>query len=129
MTAEKSLDRFYEESRSLLLPLVAAHPAKDGMEEIVGEAFMINRRLVHQPFLTQDEHVNMAYNVIDFYNGVVKGVPVPLERRPNRVHIRRSHRPYTDFQLWCREIVWWGNKKGAYLTLNASEGRELAGHY
>ncbi|CAO3411503.1 radical SAM protein [Azospirillum largimobile] len=129
MTAEKSLDRFYEEAKSLLLPLVAAHPAEDGMEEIVGEAFMINRRLVHQPFLTQDEHVDMAYSVIDFYNGVVKGVPVPLERRPNRVHIRRSHRPYTDFQLWCREIVWWGNKKGAYLTLNTSEGRELAGHY
>ena len=29
--------------------------------------------------------------------------------------------PDGDFQKWCREVVWWGNKKGGYL-------RPLAGH-
>jgi hypothetical protein len=26
-------------------------------------------------------------------------------------------------------VVWWGNKKGAYLYTNSSFERELAGHY
>ena len=45
--------------------------------------------------------------------------------------IDRAARPYDDFQKWCREIVWWGNKKGAYLySPNATEiTPELAGHY
>ena len=43
----------------------------------------------------------------------------------------RTSKPYDDFQKWCREIVWWGNKKGAYLHApRAAEiTPELAGHY
>ena len=39
-----------------------------------------------------------------------------------------------DFDRWCREVVWWGNKKGAYLYQNRSgnsplpSDRQLAGH-
>ena len=47
------------------------------------------------------------------------------------VEIDRTSKPYDDFQKWCREIVWWGNKKGAYLYApNATAiTPELAGHY
>ena len=47
------------------------------------------------------------------------------------VEIDRTSKPYDDFQKWCREIVWWGNKKGAYLySPNATAiTPELAGHY
>ena len=52
---------------------------------------------------------------------------------PERVEAMfdRIARPYDDFQKWCREIVWWGNKKGAYLySPNATAiTPELAGHY
>lgn len=129
MIAEKTLDKFYDEARALLSPIAYQNNFKENISDILEEAFIINRALIHQPFIFNDEYVYMNYNIIDFYNGVLKGQPVALERRPNRVHIRRSHRPYADFQTWCREIVWWGNKKGAYLTMNASENRELAGHY
>ena len=47
------------------------------------------------------------------------------------IEIDRTSKPYDDFQKWCREIVWWGNKKGAYLHApRAAEiTPELAGHY
>jgi hypothetical protein len=55
---------------------------------------------------------------------------VNLAASPIRVRIERSRRSYDDFQTWCREIVWWGNKKGAYLYSNTTTGvAELAGHY
>ena len=50
---------------------------------------------------------------------------------PDRLVIDLAAKPYDDFQKWCREIVWWGNKKGAYLysPRSAAVTPELAGHY
>jgi hypothetical protein len=54
-----------------------------------------------------------------------------LRETPMLIEIDRTSKPYDDFQKWCREIVWWGNKKGAYLySPRAREiTPELAGHY
>ena len=54
-----------------------------------------------------------------------------LSEAPLVVEIDRTSKPYDDFQKWCREIVWWGNKKGAYLysPRAAAITPELAGHY
>ena len=54
-----------------------------------------------------------------------------LREAPMLIEIDRTSKPYDDFQKWCREIVWWGNKKGAYLySPRAAEiTPELAGHY
>ena len=54
-----------------------------------------------------------------------------LRKAPMAVEVDRTSKPYSDFQKWCREIVWWGNKKGAYLYApRAAEiTPELAGHY
>ena len=48
-----------------------------------------------------------------------------------RILEQAGAKPYDDFQKWCREIVWWGNKKGAYLysPRSAVVTPELAGHY
>ena len=54
-----------------------------------------------------------------------------LVEMPMLVDIDRTSKPYDDFQKWCREIVWWGNKKGAYLYSPTATAitPELAGHY
>ena len=56
---------------------------------------------------------------------------VPWTEKSMVVEVDRTGKPYDDFQKWCREIVWWGNKKGAYLYApNATAiTPELAGHY
>ena len=54
-----------------------------------------------------------------------------LREAPMLVEIDRRRKRYDDFQKWCREIVWWGNKKGAYLYSPTAREitPELAGHY
>ena len=47
---------------------------------------------------------------------IVEGVDTETKENQNLLNL-----PGTDFQKWCREVVWWGNKKGGYL-------RPLAGH-
>lgn len=129
MTQEKTLDTFYGEAESLLLELAAEANAPDEVTQAIKDAIRVNRALLHQPFIIDDVEFALDFNVMDVYKGVVEGSFVPLKRQKSTILINRSLRSYSNFQTWCREIVWWGNKKGAYLYSNTSANKELAGHH
>jgi hypothetical protein len=46
----------------------------------------------------------------------------------SRHHIDRTGQTWTTWNDWCREVVWFGNKKGAYLYGFKPE-LQLAGHF
>jgi len=129
MTAEKTLEAFYAEAGALLRSMAGDKGAGAEVLAALDDALRLNLRLLHQPFVFDDTDVELTYNVLDFYRGILEGSAVPLERQPTRLRIDRSSRAYDDFQVWCREIVWWGNKKGAYLYGNTAANKELAGHH
>jgi hypothetical protein len=87
--------------------------------------------MVHQPFARSDLEVRLAYDLLGYWRKVLNGEEAVLRREPLIVQVDRTSKPYYDFQKWCREIVWWGNKKGAYLysPRAAAITPELAGHY
>jgi hypothetical protein len=60
---------------------------------------------------------------------VLVGDRVALTPRPVVNRIRRSRAVYDTWTDWYREVIWYGNKKGAYLYGNDAAERELAGHY
>ena len=129
MTAEKTLAQFYREAGSLLRRLAATAAAPADALAALEDALALNLGLLHQPFVFDDCDIRLDFNVMEFYRGVLRGEPVALERRPVHLRIERSRKAYDDFQKWCREIVWWGNKKGAYLYGDTEANRELAGHH
>jgi len=90
---------------------------------------MVNGALVRQPYVDTDTSVDTTYDIMAFYHAVRNGEESSLVEAPTTVAINRTDKVYTDFQEWCREIVWWGNKKGAYLYTNQVTSKELAGHY
>jgi hypothetical protein len=103
--------------------------------EAVTDAISLNHALVSQPFVSEDTSVSLHYNILEFWRGIREGNPVPLERGDYSIHVERARSHYSDFDRWCREVVWWGNKKGAYLYQNRAGNspvpadRQLAGHY
>jgi radical SAM superfamily enzyme YgiQ (UPF0313 family) len=136
LTAEKKFDSFYSEIERLILTM-CSQAASDTSVEAVQDAITLNRALVSQPYFNTDIQVHSKFNIIDFWRGITEGQPVTLEKG-NYVHlVKRTLHDYSDFQLWCKEVVWWGNKKGAYLysivnentVLPNSHGPEIAGHY
>jgi radical SAM superfamily enzyme YgiQ (UPF0313 family) len=130
LTAEGKIDAFYAEAGRLLHHIVTAHSA--GLPiEIIDEAVRLNHAMVHQPFAKTDLEVRLAYDLLDYWRKVRNGEEALLRHEPLVVHVDRTGKPYDDFQKWCREIVWWGNKKGAYLYAPraAAITPELAGHY
>jgi radical SAM superfamily enzyme YgiQ (UPF0313 family) len=130
LTAEGKFDAFYAEAGRLLAETVSASQSGLPMDAIA-EAIQLNHALVHQPFTRTSLQVKLRFDLLDYWNKVRGGEQALLRQAPMVVEINRANKPYDDFQKWCREIVWWGNKKGAYLysPYAATIAPELAGHY
>lgn len=130
LTAEGKFDAFYAEAGKLLSETVSARHSGLPMD-VIEEAIKLNHALVHQPFAKTNVKVRLRYDLLDYWNKVRGGEQALLREAPMMVEIDRTSKPYDDFQKWCREIVWWGNKKGAYLYSPNSTAitPELAGHY
>ncbi len=130
LTAEEKLDAFYTEAATLLEALVAM---KDSVvaQGALRDAIRLNRALISQPFVETDIVVVTDYNVLEFCDGIRQGISKPLRLARTVVEINRSRSYYADMQTWCREVVWWGNKKGAYLYRNRAKtpDAQIAGHF
>ena len=133
LTVDGKLDAFYEEAGRLLFGMIdrAAEPSWPLLDEALKEAITVNAALVSRPFARDDQTLSMRYNVIEFCDALRKGEPMALRESPSKLEILRSKSHYTTIEDWCREVVWWGNKKGAYLYVNrlVPSDPQLAGHY
>lgn len=95
---------------------------------VLDDAIRLNACLLKKPFQTDDLEVELSTNVWEYYRGVILGSEVPLVERPSHYHIDRTTARWNSWEDWCREVVWWGNKRGAYLYGNTPQ-EQLAGHY
>jgi len=128
LCVEGKLDKFYAEAESLLAEMAEAHSAALP-RELLHEAVKLNRQLIKLPFQRDDIEVETSHNIWEYYRAVLVGDRVPLEARAVVNRIRRSQAVYETWTDWYREVIWYGNKKGAYLYGNDAAERELAGHY
>ena len=69
-------------------------------------------KLPNQP---EDDEIEIQYNILDVYYDTIRGGTLSLEKVPSTHTIKRSQKTWSDWEVWCREVVWWGNKKGDYL--------------
>ena len=128
ITEENTLDCFYREAEILLLDLLGKHDLNLPLQAIL-DAVRVNHSLMSQPFVSDTISCEVNYNVIDFWNKVREGEGAEIIETPSVVEIDRSVRCYENFDDWCREVVWWGNKKGAYLYTGQIGTKEIAGHF
>ena len=82
-----------------------------------------------QPFLTSNLTLELSYNILECYQSALRGTSIPLENRVCRYTIDRTTKSWSSWEDWYREVVWYGNKKGAYLYGNNVVESQLAGHY
>jgi hypothetical protein len=130
LTAEGTFDAFYAEAGKLLAETLNARRGSLPMD-VIDEAVRLNHALVNQPFATGNRTLQLRYDLLGYWHAVRNGEQAQLREVPVLVEIDRLGKRYDDFQKWCREIVWWGNKKGAYLYSPTAKEitPELAGHY
>ena len=128
LSVEGQLGAFYEESQKLLEALLKK-TKNHGSVALVAESVKINHALLKQPQLFDDLEIESKYNILEIYNQVLKGQPSSLKRIKSTYQISRSTQTWENWQAWCREVVWYGNKKGDYLYGSTSLEKYYAGHY
>lgn len=130
LTVDRKIDAFYAEAQHLIASVVGAN-GRSMPAGALEDAVQLNRALLSQPFVPDDVTIESRYDILAFVNGVRTGERQALHEGRVATLIKRSKRYYPKLDDWCREIVWWGNKKGAYLYGNepAAPEKQLAGHY
>jgi len=122
-----SLPAFYEEAEKVLLTSFSeVGPAE--FPEILREAVKLNQALLKVPFANQNLELNLSWNLLEFRRRVMSGENTKLEVGEFLFSVDRKSESWNSLRDWCERVVWWGNKRGAYLYGNAPV-RELAGHY
>jgi len=133
------LDEFYKEAELLLTAFVNEH-AVELPDGLLSETIELNKQLLKRPFQTDDELIQLKYNVLDFYENAIVGIDVPIVEQPANYYIDKSSQTWATWDDWCQRVVWYGNKKGAYLypirrAVPAGDRRAvssesaIAGHY
>ena len=132
LTARGQLNDFYQESRRLIFQLIANSQAKHDItiaKAALDDGITLNQALIKQPFVSDDLVLTLGYDIPRFWDGIRQGTTSTLSPGPITVKINRSTARYDSLNDWCREVVWWGNKKGAYLYTNQQIEPQLAGHF
>jgi hypothetical protein len=122
------LDTFYAEAERRLARL-ARERFVDVPPRLLRDAVALNRGLLKQPFQTEDLRIELGYNLWELYTAAIVGERTPLEEKPSVYLVDRTTLRWASWDAWCREVIWYGNKKGAYLYGNSAVESQLAGHY
>lgn len=114
LCTQDKLAGFYEEAQYLIGGHLRRIGATDS-ELVLGEAIVLNHNLMKLPFQRDDLQMHLSLNVWDIYHAAVRGRHVPLRKGRYRCTVDRSSVGWHSWQDWCREVVWYGNKRGAYM--------------
>ena len=128
LCARNRIDPFYEEALQALQAFVEARGAALP-EGLLEEAVQVNHLLLKLPGQREDLELSLAWDLPAFYYGVLRGEEPELRDAPTRYRVDRTTKTWDRFEDWCREVIWWGNKKGAYLHGAEPDTSQLAGHF
>lgn len=127
LVAGGSLSDFYREAERLLLASFAVTGSAD-YSAILQDAVRINQALMKIPFADGDIQVQTSWDVLEFRRRVMCGESKNLSSGSFVYAIDRTSERWTSLDEWCRHVVWYGNKRGAYLYGNAPVV-QLSGHF
>ena len=113
LMADGEIDAFYEQASAALLEALNADVQSHA--PVLAEAARLNHALMKRPFTRDLLTVPLHYNVWEVYRGALVGERVPLIERPTRLIVDRQRHSWLTWDDYCREVIWYGNKKGAYL--------------
>jgi radical SAM superfamily enzyme YgiQ (UPF0313 family) len=128
LCVEEKLARFYGEAEALLAEVLRQRSVAMS-REVLHEAVQLNKNLIKLPFQESSIEFETRHNVWAFYQAALIGERMPLKQVRCVNRIERKRTIYRSWEEWFREVIWYGNKKGAYLYGNDTAEPELAGHY
>jgi hypothetical protein len=113
LCAENMLDVFYNEAEMLFFQVLKDGNIDGG--ELLSDCIRLNRALIKLPQQDTDISLPVSHNIWEYYGSILCGLPLDLKREQCEYRIDRTSESWNSWEDWCRRVIWWGNKKGAYL--------------
>lgn len=128
LTVEGKIEHFYRECHLLLEELIKSK-GREMDWDLLSNTTYLNRSLLKLPFQNEDVEIKLQYDLMKFYRTYLEEGVAVLEKSPTTYKIQKSKSVYMDWNEWYKEVVWYGNKKGAYLHGNWETEYQLQGHF
>jgi radical SAM superfamily enzyme YgiQ (UPF0313 family) len=114
LVSENKLNGFYKESQDILEDLLNQKNISYDTN-VLKESLSLNKNLIKTPFKNSDLKVKTTHNILEVYEADLTGKMINLEDKSSTYHIDRTNEKWGSWDDWCKEVVWYQNKKGAYL--------------
>ena len=111
---EGKLDDFYEDAKEILYNVFDNHGIRN-YDRVISDAILLNKSLIKLPNQTRDLSIKLNWNILDVYTATLLGKSSTLKRGDFTYFIDRTSETWDSWEDWCEKVVWWSNKKGAYL--------------
>ena len=115
LATSNRLEAFYAEAKDLLSTMLDQHPNGALGKQVLDSAISLNHHLLKMPGTNEDITYTCTFNIGGVFRGVLLGNKTELQQGPFSYRVYRSKHDWPDWSTWCREVVWFGNKKGNYL--------------
>ena len=115
LCAENKLSSFYKEAEQIIVHFLD-HKKFIEYLPVLRESIFLNQNLLKLPFQDKNLTIQLSYNIWDVYQAALKGESTPIKKGNFCYQIDRVSAKWLSWEDWCREVVWYGNKKGAYLN-------------
>jgi len=125
LCVENKLKAFYREAEMVMMQFITP----DKPAEVLLESLKLNESLIKLPFQIEDLELNLNYNIWDVYQVVLLGRTADYKFGQYSYTIDRTTDKWGSWGEWCQKMVWYCNRRGAYLYGNKNPNREIAGHH
>ena len=96
---------------------------------LLHQTIQLNRTLIKEPFQTTDAYIELSYNIWGVYRQTLLGNQTEARSGNYAYVIDRTSETWNSWEEWCEKVVWYGNRRGAYLYGNKNPHEEIAGHH
>lgn len=125
LCVENKLRAFYKEAEMVMMQFMTP----DKPIEVLLESLRLNEALIKLPFQNEDLELNLNYNIWDVYQAVLLGGTADYKSGNYSYCVDRTTERWDSWDEWCQKMVWYCNRRGAYLYGNKNPHREIAGHH
>ncbi len=117
VVAAGNIHNYYAEAKQILQSFLEKGADKKALE-IIDDAIELNKALLKMPNNRVCELIPSRYNILSWYKKALFGEEESLGEGDVLYEIDKTLLFWNDIQDWSREVVWYGNRTGAYLHDN-----------
>ncbi|MCP5098342.1 MAG: B12-binding domain-containing radical SAM protein [Chloroflexi bacterium] len=104
VATEEKLDDLYDEAEVALSQLLQ-RKGIDFDARLLHESLLLNQSLLRLPFKFSNLTLSLSFNIWEYYEGVLAGVPVTLVERPSTYRIDRTSHVWISWEAWCEDVI------------------------